>query len=115
MLKWNLMNMSAVDHRSNLPLRPRAAVHAWQSLQRTYLTGRELTTNFLPHPAFTSRVVKSVGGQSEQNRNYSGSGPWLYLTVIDFLEHLTGGRVLFQLFPAVNKQISVKYTARYLA
>jgi hypothetical protein len=113
-LKWNLLNLNASDTRMYLPLRPRATISTWHNIQKLYLRGSDLSTNLIPHPTFKARIAKAVSGRDAANRNYSGASAWIYLTIIDFLEHITGSKVLYQLYPAINKNMSLRHAARYM-
>ena len=70
-------------------------------------------TNILPLPTFYSSISKKILDFSVSEKFRLMATQWYYNTVIRFIEFLSGRKVLFQFYPALESEVSFNFLIRY--
>jgi hypothetical protein len=70
-------------------------------------------SNLLPHKSFQRIVSKKILSLFSTNKIREDIIPYYYNTLIRFMEHLSGKKILIQLYPFLNQNITYDYIVRY--
>jgi hypothetical protein len=72
-----------------------------------------LNNNLSPHAIFRKKLCKKVLN-SFTNKNFDENiTPWYYHTLIRFIEHCSGTKIIFQFYPFINQLVSFDNIMRY--
>jgi len=72
-----------------------------------------LYTNLQPHHEFRHIVLKKILSLFSTNKIREDIIPFYYNTLVRFMEHCSGKKILIQLYPFLNQNISYDYIVRY--
>ena len=107
-LKQIFLTNKSVRHNQSLHLRLISKLINLKTLQTL-----KLNTNLTPHSSFNKNLSKKVLN-SFTNKNFDEDiTPWYYHTLIRFIEHCSGTKVVFQFYPFVNQLVSFDNLMRY--
>lgn len=77
------------------------------------ITPTILTSNVIPHPSFQFRYFKKVLSFSNTNTFKPWLTEWYRISLLNYIEYLTGRRVLFQFYPFMAQEVPTDYVVRY--
>lgn len=72
-----------------------------------------LNTNIVPHKSFNYIISKKLLSLFSTNKIREDIIPFYYHTIIRFIEHCSGKKVLIQFYPFLNQNISYDFIIRY--
>ena len=72
-----------------------------------------LYTNLQPHHEFKHIILKKILSLFSTNKIREDIIPFYYNTLVRFMEHCSGKKILIQLYPFLNQSISYDYIVRY--
>ena len=72
-----------------------------------------LTTNINPSHVFNKVINKKAFDFFSSYKFYQNIIPWYHTTLVRFFEHISGLKVMLQLYPFINQQINYDWLIRY--